>query len=596
MASIARNRLLSLISPIVLLAVWELAVAVGWLNRIFYPPPSETLVSLGRLAASGELASDVAISSVRVGLGFILGAVPAVAIGLLMGISAAANALVRPLAAAIYPIPKIALLPLVIVALGLGEASKVATIALSVFFLVVLNVAASVAQVDQRYFEVARSFGARGRALFWTVALPGSLPGSMSGLKLGMGFALTLIIGVEFVGANEGIGQLIWQSYEIYAIDRMLAGLVTIALLGWLVTLLLDELERFLVPWQAQSARAVRRSSVSAGHLQAGRAAKPGGSEVVYRTVAAQQARSDNEAVMKSWFQIWWPTFRPWSYTAALIPVALGSAIAAYHGAFDPLLFILALAGSILIQAGTNLANEFYDDRKGLDKIQQYGIGGALQRGDLQPHQVLAAAIICFALGSAVGLYLVSVTGPFIFWLGLISVACGFFYTAGPFTLAYNGLGEIAVFIFMGPVMVVGAYYVQAQAVTLPVVLASLPVGFLVAAILHANNLRDIDVDRQVGKRTLATLLGRRGARREYYVLIGGTYLSSLAIVALGIAPWWTLITMLTLPLAARLIRIASRESEARALQPVLRQTAKLHAQFGVLLVAGWVAALAIAG
>src|SRR4029450_1877404 len=108
-----------------------------------------------------------------------------------------------------------------------------------------------VTQVDGHFFEVARAFGARRRELFFTVALPGSLPGIMASLKLGMGFALTLIVGVEFVGANEGIGALIWRSYEVYAIDRMLAGLVVIALMGWLVNLLLDELEARLVPWQA---------------------------------------------------------------------------------------------------------------------------------------------------------------------------------------------------------------------------------------------------------------------------------------------------------------------------------------------------------
>jgi len=539
------------------LGLWELAVALGWLNRVFYPAPSEIFVTLATLTASGQLGADVAISLTRVGLGFLLGGLPAIVVGLLMGISPPIRAFVRPLAAAIYPIPKIALLPLIIVALGIGEASKIVTIAVSVFFLVVLNVAASVSQVDPKYFEVARSFGAQRRELFWTVALPGSLPGIMESLKLGMGFALTLIVGVEFVGANEGIGHLIWQSYEIYAIDRMLAGLIAIALVGWLVTLVLDEVELLLVPWRRPAGRV-------------------------------------REVRMRQQFHIWWPTFRPWSYTAAVIPVALGAAIAANEGKLDWWLLFLTLIGSILIQAGTNLANEYYDDRKGLDKIQHYGISGALKRGDLRPNQVLIAALICFAIGSAIGLYLVSVAGQFILWLGLLSVATGWFYTAGPFALAYVGLGEIAVFIFMGPVMVVGSYYVQARAVTLPVVLASLPVGFLVAAILHANNLRDMDIDRQAGKRTLATMFGRSGARIEYYVLVGGTYLSLVLVVLLGYTPWWTLISLITLPLAFKLMRIAATETEPRELQPVLRQTARLHLQFGVLLVAGWIAAIAM--
>ena len=298
---------------------------------------------------------------------------------------------------------------------------------------------------------------------------------------------------------------------------------------------------------------------------------------------------------MRQGLGAWWPTLRPWSYTAAVIPVLLGASIAAYQGFVDLWLLALALVGSIAIQAGTNLVNEYYDDRKGIDKVQPYGTGGALQRGELQPRQVLAAGVAAFAVGSAIGLYLVSVTGPFIFWLGLFSVITGFFYTAGPFALAYVGLGELAVFIFMGPVMVVGSYYLQARTVTLQVVLASLPIGFLVAAILHANNLRDLETDRQFGKRTLATILGRRGARVEYYVLIGGAYVSLPLIVLLGFVPWWTLISLLTLPMAIRLVRIAGSETEARALQPVLRLTGKLHMRFGLLLVAGWAAAIVAA-
>lgn len=178
-----------------------------------------------------------------------------------------------------------------------------------------------------------------------------------------------------------------------------------------------------------------------------------------------------------------------------------------------------------------------------------------------------------------------------ILWIGIVAVLVGFFYTAGPFALAYVGLGEVAVFIFMGPMIVIGAYYVQMQQLSLPVLLISLPIGFLVAAILHANNLRDLDNDRKVGKRTLATVLGRTGANIEYYVLIIGTYLSLLVVVVVGIAPWVTLITVLTIPTAFRLMRIVAAETEPHALQPVLRQTAKLHMQFGMLLVMGWLIA-----
>jgi len=295
---------------------------------------------------------------------------------------------------------------------------------------------------------------------------------------------------------------------------------------------------------------------------------------------------------MRRFLRIWWPTIRPWSYTASVIPVLLGGSIAAYHDALDGWLLLLCIVGSIAIQAGTNLVNEYADDRKGIDKVQVFGIGGAIQRGELQPRQVLLGGLLAFALGSAIGLYLVSVAGPFIFWLGVFSVLTGVVYTAGPFPLAYIGLGEIAVFLFMGPVIVSGSYYVQTRTLNPAVVLASLPVGFLVAAILHANNLRDLEIDRMFDKRTLATLLGRTGARFEYYILIGATYLSQALMVLAGIVPWPTLITLITLPASVQLMRIVAAESEPRTLQPVLRRTARLHMIFGVLFIAGWIAAL----
>ncbi len=295
---------------------------------------------------------------------------------------------------------------------------------------------------------------------------------------------------------------------------------------------------------------------------------------------------------MRRFLQIWWPTIRPWSYTASVIPVLLGGSIAAYHDALDGWLLLLCIVGSIAIQAGTNLVNEYADDRKGIDKVQVFGIGGAIQRGELQPWQVLLGGLLAFALGSAIGLYLVSVAGPFIFWLGVFSVLTGVVYTAGPFPLAYIGLGEIAVFLFMGPVIVSGSYYVQTRTLNPAVVLASLPVGFLVAAILHANNLRDLEIDRMFDKRTLATLLGRTGARFEYYILIGATYLSQALMVLAGIVPWHTLITLITLPASVQLMRIVATESEPGTLQPVLRRTARLHMIFGSLFIAGWIAAL----
>ena len=546
-----QNRWLSWLSPLLLLVLWEGAVQAGILNRIFVPPPSEVVVALVDGLVDGSLVADVVVSSERIALGFLIGAIPATLLGIWSGLNRTVYYLVRPLATMLYPVPKIALLPLVIVVLGIGEVSKIATVAMSVFLMVVIHTIGGVMQVDRRYFEVGRLYGANQRTLFRTVALPASLPAIIEGWKLAMGFALTLIVGVEFVGASNGIGYRIWQSYELYAIADMMAAVCLIAALGWVLTVGLDEMERLLVPW---------RHTIKESRMPL--------------------------------VQKWWGAVRPWSYTAAIVPVLLGAAVAAQEVTLNWLWLALALVGSIAIQGGTNLMNDYYDYKKGTDTPAVKGTGGALLRGDMTPEQIFWAGIIAFAVGSAIGLYFVYATGPFILWLGLCSVAVGYFYTAGPFALAYVGLGELAVFIFMGPVMVLGSYYLQQPVIALPAIWAALPVSFVVAAILHANNLRDIDTDIINHKRTLATMLGRSGARVEFYVLVGGAFVSVLVLIALGLAPWPTLISFAMAPLAWRLMRTAATEEAAEKLHPVLRGSAVLHMRFGMLYVIGWVIAL----
>jgi 1,4-dihydroxy-2-naphthoate octaprenyltransferase len=185
-------------------------------------------------------------------------------------------------------------------------------------------------------------------------------------------------------------------------------------------------------------------------------------------------------------------------------------------------------------------------------------------------------------------------TGPALLWLGLASVAAGFFYTAAPVSLAYIGLGEVTVFIFMGPVMVLGAYYVQTEQWAWEPFIVSLPVAFLVTSILHANNLRDIESDRKHGKRTIATVIGRRWANVEFYVLIGAAYVTLIAAVVTGMAPWLALVALLTVPMAWKAVRLAATTTSPRRLNYVLAGTAMLHMRFGMLLAAGLAAALVV--
>jgi 1,4-dihydroxy-2-naphthoate polyprenyltransferase len=284
--------------------------------------------------------------------------------------------------------------------------------------------------------------------------------------------------------------------------------------------------------------------------------------------------------------RLYFQATRPFSYTASIVPVVAGTLVAAYKH-FNPLFFLLALAGSVLIHAGTNLVNDYYDHVKGVDTASSLGPAKMIQRGLMSPRQVLVFGIACFLLGAACGLALVAFVGLPLLWLGLASVSAGFFYTGAPLSLAYIGLGEITVFCFMGPVAVMGAYYVQVKQWSWDPFVVSLPIAFLVTAILQANNLRDIDDDRQHGKRTLATILGHRHANWEYYLLIAATYAALIAMVVGRVASWPVLIALATLPAAVQAVRFTARTQEPRKLNLVLFRTAQLHMRFGALLAAG---------
>lgn len=245
------DRWLAVLSPVGLLVVWELLSRTGALDARFVPPPSLIAQTLLALMRTGELPYHVGVSVERILAGFVLGAIPAVALGLAMGLNRSIRAAVMPLVAALYPIPKIAVYPLIIFYVGIGDASKVSIVAISIFFLVLLNTMAGVLGLDRAYANIARAYGARPIDVFTTIAWPGALPSIFVGLKLGMGFALIVIVGAELLGSDAGIGFLIWRAYQIFAIDVMFAGLLVTALLGWLATAGLDWLERRALPWRA---------------------------------------------------------------------------------------------------------------------------------------------------------------------------------------------------------------------------------------------------------------------------------------------------------------------------------------------------------
>ena len=280
----------------------------------------------------------------------------------------------------------------------------------------------------------------------------------------------------------------------------------------------------------------------------------------------------------------WWLALRPWSFTISLAPVLAGTGLAMLDGhAAKPLLAAAALLASILIHAGTNLQNDVGDFRRGADGRGRIGPPRATTEGWLPAAQVQLVSALCFALALAPGAYLALNGGPAILVAGLLSIAAGASYTAGPYPIAYSGWGEAFVVVFFGFVAVGGVYYLQAGAMDVAPILAGGALGALAAAVLVVNNLRDIDSDRRVGKNTLAVRRGRRFTAAEYAALV-------LLPFALALALAWLeqraalLAPLVLLPWAAALAWRVGREPAGAWLNGALASTAKLGLGFAVLL------------
>jgi NitT/TauT family transport system permease protein len=244
-----RDRILAIATPILLLALWELAARAGWIDFRYFPAPTEIIGQGVKLTRDGMLTDQLLITLWRLVLGLLIGGVPAVLIGLAMGLYRPLRAMLDPLIAATYPIPRSALLPLIILVFGLGESSKVFMVALGTFYPIVINTAVGVTSIPRIYLDVAHNYGAKGFRLFRTVALPGALPMIMTGVRLSVGLALIMIVIAEMFGAEEGLGFMLWNSWQVFAIDTMYVGLLTIGILGYLVNLITVVAERRLVPW-----------------------------------------------------------------------------------------------------------------------------------------------------------------------------------------------------------------------------------------------------------------------------------------------------------------------------------------------------------
>ncbi len=282
---------------------------------------------------------------------------------------------------------------------------------------------------------------------------------------------------------------------------------------------------------------------------------------------------------------------RPRTLPAAVAPVAVGSALAFADGTFAWLPAAAALLVALLLQVGVNLANDYFDFVKGIDTEGRLGPLRVTQSGLLPAQSVKKGMLAVFAACLVPGLYLLTRGGWPVLAAGAAALVSALAYSGGPFPLASHGLGDVFVFIFFGPVAVCGTYYVQAAAVTAAALSLSVLVGMLITAILVVNNLRDIQTDRSAGKRTMAVILGARGARLEYAALLAAAYAGMPALWLAGAVPVLALLSLLSLPLAISLVKRLSRSAAGPELNRLLADTARLALVFSLLLSAGLVLA-----
>ncbi len=278
---------------------------------------------------------------------------------------------------------------------------------------------------------------------------------------------------------------------------------------------------------------------------------------------------------------------RPRTLPAAVAPVLVGTALAATEGTFRILTFLAAMLGALFIQIGTNLSNDYSDARRGADTEDRLGPVRVTAGGLVPPRQVLIGTYVSFALAVLAGTYLIATAGWELLVAGIASILAGVLYTGGPRPYGYEGLGEVFVFLFFGIVAVAGSTFAQIESFPAEAFVLAVPVGLLASAILVVNNVRDLDTDSRVGKRTLAVRLGRSRTRNMFSAMIYGAFLTApLAIFGAGLSGWLFL-SWLALPLAIQLVRTVRNHADGPTLNGALAATGQLQLVFCVLLSAG---------
>lgn len=286
--------------------------------------------------------------------------------------------------------------------------------------------------------------------------------------------------------------------------------------------------------------------------------------------------------------KLMWKMTRPHTLTATFAPVILGTVIAMYESKIDWLLFIAMMVACIALQIATNLFNEYYDFKRGLDTADSTGIGGGIVRHGLKPQNVLTVAILLYVLAAFIGIYICMNSSWWLVVIGLFGMAIGYLYTGGPYPIAYTPFGELFSGLLMGTGFVLIAFFIQTNTITLQSLLISIPIGILVGAINMSNNIRDIEEDIKGGRKTLAILLGSRKGIIVLAIAFTVSYLWIVLLVVAGYISPWTLVVFLTVKKPFLAIQgFLKGDTEPRYLRVAMKSTALTNTFFGFLLSAG---------
>jgi len=286
---------------------------------------------------------------------------------------------------------------------------------------------------------------------------------------------------------------------------------------------------------------------------------------------------------------VWWRLMRPHTLTASFVPVFTGTAMALVDGNMQLILFVLMMIASLLIQAATNMFNEYYDYVRGLDNKDSVGIGGTIVRDGVAPKFVRNLAFIFYLIATLIGVYICIASSWWIAVIGLVCMAVGYFYTAGPFPIAYTPLGELFSGFFMGPVIIMITYYIQTSSFNWNHFFVSISVGFLIGSINMANNIRDREGDKEHGRRTIAILLGPTRAVHFLGAMFAIAFIWILILVLLGQTTVWALLVWLSVPQAVKAYKQFQGKTAAFEMMPAMKATGKLNTIFGIILTLSFV-------